>query len=110
MIKRMLGAFLGGTTRGGHHAFDCRAFSPITPPNFGSGGGSCLPLIVVVALGDPGSPVICAACICDTWVLLPVVWFCRNRRSIWAGMADTILSNTTAARATAIDVQWFRLQ
>ena len=26
----------------------------ITPPNFGSGGGSCFPLIVVVALGEPG--------------------------------------------------------
>jgi hypothetical protein len=31
----------------------------ITPPNFGSGGGSCFPLIVVVALGEPGVPVIC---------------------------------------------------
>jgi hypothetical protein len=34
----------------------------ITPPNSGSGAGSCLPLIVVVALGDPGVPVVsCAA-------------------------------------------------
>ena len=38
-------------------AFDSEAFSLITPPNFGSGGGSCLPLMVVVALGDPGTPV-----------------------------------------------------
>jgi hypothetical protein len=28
----------------------------ITPPNFAGGGGSCLPLMVVVALGEPGAP------------------------------------------------------
>jgi len=33
----------------------------ILPPNLGGGGGSCAPLIVVVALGDPGTPVICWA-------------------------------------------------
>src|SRR5215813_1871757 len=59
MISNTFGAPLGGTMRGGHHALDWAAFSLITPPNFGSGGGSCLPLIVVVALGDPGSPVVC---------------------------------------------------
>ena len=58
MISRMFGAPLGGTTRGGHHAFDAAAFSLITPPNFGSGGGSCLPSMVVVALGEPGVPLI----------------------------------------------------
>ena len=63
MISRTLGAPFGGTTRGGHHAFDSVAFSLITPPNFGSGGGSCLPSIVVVALGEPGSPVTCCALI-----------------------------------------------
>ena len=61
MIKRTLGAPLGGTTRGGHQAFDSEAFSLITPPNFGSGGGSCFPLMVVVALGEPNSPVTCCA-------------------------------------------------
>src|SRR5260370_27974252 len=58
MMSRMLGACLGGTMRGAHHAFDCRASSLITPPNFGSGGGSCFPLIVVVAPGEPGAPVV----------------------------------------------------
>src|SRR5437773_7983946 len=57
MMSRMLGAPLGGTTRGGHHDFDSVAFSLITPPNFGSGGGSCLPSMVVVAPGEPGTPV-----------------------------------------------------
>src|SRR6266513_6204659 len=59
MMSRMLGAFFGGTMRGAHHAFDCRASSLITPPNFGSGGGSCFPLMVVVAPGEPGVPVVC---------------------------------------------------
>ena len=61
MMSRMLGACLGGTMRGAHQAFDCRASSLITPPNFGSGAGSCLPLMVVVAPGEPGVPVICWA-------------------------------------------------
>ena len=43
MMSSTLGAPFGGTTRGGHHGFDSVAFSLITPPNFGSGGGSCLP-------------------------------------------------------------------
>ena len=61
MISSTLGAPLGGTTRGAHQGFDCAAFSLITPPNFGSGGGSCLPSMVVVALGEPGTPVVCGA-------------------------------------------------
>ena len=54
MISSTLGAPFGGTTRGGHQAFDSEAFSPITPPNFGSGGGSCFPSSVMVAPGEPG--------------------------------------------------------
>src|SRR5580658_6203638 len=57
----MLGAPLGGTTRGGHHGFESLALSFITPPNFIGGGGSCLPLIVTVASGEPGVPLICWA-------------------------------------------------
>ena len=61
MMSSTFGAPFGGTTRGAHHGFDCSASSLITPPNFGSGGGSCLPSIVVVALGEPGVPVVCWA-------------------------------------------------
>jgi hypothetical protein len=61
MISRTFGAPFGGTTRGAHQGFDCSAPSWITPPNFGSGGGSCLPLIVVTALGEPSVPVTCCA-------------------------------------------------
>src|SRR5271165_783237 len=58
MMRRMLGAPLGGTTRGGQYGVESRALSLITPPNFGGGAGSCSPLMVVVALGEPGVPVI----------------------------------------------------
>src|SRR5438034_11717656 len=65
IMRRMLGACLGGTTRGAHHGFDWRASFLITPPNFGSGAGSCFPLIVVVAPGDPGVPVVCTCAIAE---------------------------------------------
>jgi hypothetical protein len=59
MISSTLGAPLGGTTRGAHQALDWSAPCLITPPNFGSGGGSCFPLRLVVALGEPSVPVSC---------------------------------------------------
>ena len=58
MMSRTFGAPFGGTMRGGHQGVDSEAFSLITPPNVGSGGGSCVPSIVVVAVGEPGVPVI----------------------------------------------------
>src|SRR5438094_851460 len=61
MMSNTFGAPFGGTTRGAHQGFDCSAPSLITPPNFGSGGGSCFPLMVEVALGEPGTPVTCWA-------------------------------------------------
>src|SRR5580704_3810173 len=57
MMSRMLGAPLGGTTRGGHQTVESLALSLITPPNGGGGAGSCFGLTVVVALGEPNSPV-----------------------------------------------------
>lgn len=61
IISSTLGAFFGGTMRGAHHGFDCRASFLITPPNFASGAGSCLPSMEVVAPREPGVPVICWA-------------------------------------------------
>src|SRR4029453_2628175 len=61
MTSSTFGAPFGAATRGAHQGFDCSAPSLITPPNVGSGGGSCFPLMVVVALGEPGVPVICWA-------------------------------------------------
>ena len=63
MISRMLGACLGGTMRGAHHALEFRASFLMTPPNFGSGAGNCRPLMVVVASGAPGVPVV--------WISVP---------------------------------------
>jgi hypothetical protein len=54
MMSKTFGASLGGTTRGAHHGFDCKASFLITPPNFVSGGGSWLPGMVEVAPGEPG--------------------------------------------------------
>src|SRR5437870_4149083 len=65
MMSRMLGACLDGTTRGAHHGFDWRASFLIRPPNFGSGGGSCFPSIVVVAPGEPGVPVVCTCALAE---------------------------------------------
>src|SRR5450631_1421674 len=61
MMSSTLGAPFGGTTRGGHHGFESLALCWITPPNFSGGGGSCLPSMVIVALGEPGVPLICCA-------------------------------------------------
>ena len=47
IMSSTLGASFGGTTRGAYHGVDSEAFSFITPPNLGSGGGSCVPSIVV---------------------------------------------------------------
>src|SRR5271156_3682216 len=61
MISKTFGAPLGGTMRGGHHGVESVALCLITPPNFGGGGGICFPSMVVVALGEPGTPVTCCA-------------------------------------------------
>src|SRR2546423_15324567 len=61
MMSSTFGAPLGGTTDGGQYGLESFASSLITPPNFGGSGGSCLPSIVIVALGVPGVPVICWA-------------------------------------------------
>src|SRR5262249_30592813 len=61
MIRSTLGAPLGGTTRAGQYGVDCAALRPILPSNFWGGGGSWLPGIVVIASGEPGTPVVCWA-------------------------------------------------
>ena len=64
MIRSTFGAPFGGTMRGAHQGVDSEAFSLITPPNFGLGGGSGASPSVVVACGEPSVPVTsCAAAI-----------------------------------------------
>src|ERR1700677_692486 len=64
MMRRTLGAPWGGTTRGGHHGVESAALSLMTPPNFIGGGGSFLPSRGTVAVGEPGTQLIC-------WPLAP---------------------------------------
>ena len=59
MIRRTLGAPLGGTMRGGHQGFESTALPFITPPNFSAGGGNVLEFGNSVALGEPGTPYTC---------------------------------------------------
>ena len=110
MMSRMLGACLGGTTRGAHHAFDCRALSLITPPNFGSGGGSCLPLIVVVALGDPSASVTAGAGACEVVAVSFAAEGRRDRRINWAEDVDAKLNSNTTAKAAASGLRQVRTQ
>ena len=53
MISSTLGAPLGGTTRGGHHGFDCAALRFAVPPHDRSSGGSTSPGMVRVPAGEP---------------------------------------------------------
>ncbi len=61
MMSSTFGAPLGGTTVCGQYGLESLALSLITPPNGSGGGGICFPSIVTVALGEPGTPVVCAA-------------------------------------------------
>ncbi len=61
MIRRTFGAPLGGTTVGCQYGLEFLTSMLITPPNFAGGGGIYFPSMVVVALAEPGVPVICWA-------------------------------------------------
>src|SRR5262245_14687893 len=61
MMSRMLGAPFGGTTCGGQYGLESLASRPIAPPNGDGGFGRYRPSIVVVALGEPGTPVVSCA-------------------------------------------------
>src|SRR5258708_3344414 len=61
MISNMFGASFRGTTGGGQSGLESLAFRLMTPPNGGGWGGRYVPLMVLVALGEPGTPLICWA-------------------------------------------------
>jgi hypothetical protein len=58
MISSTLGAPLGGTTLGGQPGLESDALRLILPAKGGGGFGMYLPSMVVVALGEPGVPVV----------------------------------------------------
>src|SRR5438034_11498614 len=89
MMRRMLGAPLGGTTVGGHHGLESVAVSLITPPNFGSGGGSCFPSMVVVAPGEPS---------------VPVVWICAGAEGATVMTAAASVPQRRICLADFIDI------
>src|SRR5271169_3062511 len=60
-ISKMFGAPFGGTTRAGQAGFESAALRLIWPSNFCGGGGMYRPSIVVVASGEPLTPVVCWA-------------------------------------------------
>ena len=61
MISRTFGAPLGGTTVGGQPGLESAVLRLILPAKGGGGFGMYLPSIVVVALGEPGTPVVSCA-------------------------------------------------
>src|ERR1022692_1441982 len=63
MMSRTFGAPLGGTTRGAHQGVDWAALRSILPSNLSGGGGSCLPLMGVVAHGEPTGQFACWAAV-----------------------------------------------
>src|SRR4249919_522609 len=109
MITRTLGACFGGTTRGGHHGFESVAFSLITPPNFGSGGGSCLPSIVVVAPGEPGTPVVYCAKAGDAKMrqamLTPRAIVVRKGPSVFGCIGRLLMSRAPRPEIGVVDGQ-----
>jgi hypothetical protein len=58
MISSTLGAPLGGTTFGGQPGLESAALRLTLPAKGGGGFGIYFPSMVVVALGEPGVPVV----------------------------------------------------
>jgi hypothetical protein len=58
MISNTFGAPFGGTTVGGQYGVECVASRLMMPPKGAGGFGTYRPSSVVVALDDPGVPVI----------------------------------------------------
>src|SRR5262245_40199038 len=81
MISSTFGAPFGGTTRAGQYGFEFFTSRSILPSNFCGGGGSCSPLIVVVALGEPGVPVVwmSAPCAAAKNVIVHAAIRCAHR-------------------------------
>src|SRR5579872_2942909 len=103
MMSKTFGAPFGGTTRGAHQAFDCKASSLMTPPNFGSGGGSCLPVIVVVALEEPSTPLTSCALTPAERMTVSVNVAAINRPMLIASSSTSIIHHARYA-SLALDL------
>ena len=85
MINKTLGAPFGGTTVGGQYGLESLASMLFVPPNGAGGGGRYLPSIVVVALGEPGRPVVCCA---DAEARVNIVAV-SARRAVFMGLTSS---------------------
>src|SRR3989440_7087406 len=84
MMSSTLGAPLGGTTVGGQPGFESAALRLTLPAKGGGGFGIYFPSMVVVALGEPG---------------VPVVWTCA--------LAEGVAIITRAAHIPLRRMEWF---
>jgi hypothetical protein len=65
----------------------------MTPPNSGGGAGSWLPGIVVVALGEPGVPVICCASVGSPDIVAMATDASRQRRMLFLALIVPSVDN-----------------
>src|SRR4029434_4232975 len=80
MISSTLGAPLGGTTFGGQYGLESLTFMLITPPNGAGGGGTYFPSMVVVALGEPGVPVVWTCALAEGVAIITIAAHIPLRR------------------------------
>src|SRR5688500_177331 len=72
MISSTLGAPLGGTMFGGQPGVESAAVRLILPANGGGGFGMYFPSMVVVALGEPGVPVVWTCALAEGVAIITV--------------------------------------
>jgi len=65
------------------------ALSLITPPNGSGGGGICFPSMVVVALGEPGSPVVCICALAEDATAMAAAMNIAHGRTYLLGLMLT---------------------
>ena len=98
--------------RGAHHGLDCSALSLMTPPKAGSGAGSCLPLIDMVAPGAPMVPLTCwaealahidrrpAIASATRREFMPIPSFCNSVAEVTTSRGETVTICGHAERTT----------
>jgi hypothetical protein len=71
----------------------------MTPPNGAGGGGTYLPSMVVVALGEPGVPVVWTCALADGAAAITAATSIADARMYWFGfMCQLLLSQRRRAR------------
>jgi hypothetical protein len=76
---------LGGTTVGGQPGLESTALRLILPSKGGGGFGIYFPSMVVVALGEPGVPVVGVCALADGVTIITIAANIPLRRMEWFG-------------------------